>query len=81
MPGLSNIPVIGRPMFDQNVIVYAMYVVIVARHRAVPDPLGSRTRAVGEHPKAADTVGIRVLRFRYVTWSSAGWSPVWPART
>jgi simple sugar transport system permease protein len=66
IPLLGDIPVIGPLFFDTTVIVYLTYVLIVAvdiwlfRTR-----WGLRTRAVGEHPKAADTVGINVLAMRY----------------
>jgi ABC-type uncharacterized transport system permease subunit len=66
IPVLGSIPVIGPLFFDTTVIVYITYVLIVAvdvwlfRTR-----WGLRTRAVGEHPKAADTVGINVLAMRY----------------
>jgi simple sugar transport system permease protein len=66
IPLLGDIPVIGPLFFDTYGIVYLTYVLIIAvdvwlfRTR-----WGLRTRAVGEHPKAADTVGINVLAMRY----------------
>jgi simple sugar transport system permease protein len=66
IPGLVDIPIIGRPLFDTNYIVYAMYAIIVVIDIALfRTRWGLRTRAVGEHPKAADTVGIKVLGTRY----------------
>jgi len=66
VPVLSSIPIIGPLLFDQTVIVYATYVLIVVVDVALfRTRWGLRTRAVGEHPKAADTVGINVLRTRY----------------
>ena len=66
IPLLSDIPVIGKPLFDANIIVYATYVLIIVIDVALfRTRWGLRTRAVGEHPKAADTVGIKVLRLRY----------------
>ncbi|CCH78923.1 Inner-membrane translocator [Nostocoides japonicum T1-X7] len=66
IPVLSKLPLIGPLLFDQNVIVYLMYVLIVVIQVALfRTRWGLRTRAVGEHPKAADTVGINVLRVRY----------------
>jgi ABC-type uncharacterized transport system permease subunit len=66
IPGLVHIPVVGRTLFDANYIVYAMYVlVIVIDIGLFRTRWGLRTRAVGEHPKAADTVGISVTRTRY----------------
>ena len=67
IPGLADIPVIGEPLFHTNVIVYAMYVLIVVIDVALfRTKWGLRTRSVGEHPKAADTVGIKVNRTRYL---------------
>ncbi|WP_436773430.1 ABC transporter permease [Yinghuangia sp. YIM S09857] len=73
IPGLSDIPVIGPVLFDVNVIVYLMYVLIAAVHLALfHTRWGLRARAVGEHPTAADTVGIKVRRTRYLNVSGAG---------
>lgn len=67
IPGLSDIPILGPLLFEQNLIVYAMYALIVVIDVALfRSRWGLRTRAVGEHPKAADTVGINVRRTRYV---------------
>jgi general nucleoside transport system permease protein len=66
IPLLSKIPVLGPLLFDANVIVYLMYVLIIVVDVALfRTRWGLRTRAVGEHPKAADTVGIKVLAVRY----------------
>jgi simple sugar transport system permease protein len=69
IPILSNIPIIGPVFFYQTIIVYLMYVVILAIHFSLfRTRWGLRTRAVGEHPTAADSVGINVnaLRFKNV---------------
>lgn len=61
IPLLGDIPVIGPVLFNQSVIVYLMYVVVIVVHIALfKTRYGLRVRAVGEHPAAADTVGIRV---------------------
>ena len=66
IPLLSDIPILGRVLFDQNILVYIMYVVVIALQIFVfRSKWGLRMRAVGEHPKAADTVGIDVNRTRY----------------
>jgi simple sugar transport system permease protein len=66
IPGLSKIPVLGPLLFDANVIVYLMYGVIIVLDVALfRTRWGLRTRAVGEHPRAADTLGVKVLVLRY----------------
>ncbi len=67
VPGLGSIPIIGPLFFDQNIIVYLTYALVVAVDVLLfRTRWGLRTRAVGEHPKAADTVGINVRRTRYI---------------
>lgn len=69
IPVLWKIPVLGPIFFNQTIIVYLMYIVVTAIHLSLfKTRWGLRTRAVGEHPTAADTVGIGVnaLRFRNV---------------
>jgi ABC-type uncharacterized transport system permease subunit len=69
IPILSKIPVIGPIFFTQSIVVYLMFVIVGAVSFALyKTKWGLRTRAVGEHPTAADTVGIDVnkLRFRNV---------------
>ncbi len=66
VPVLSKIPVIGPVLFDQSVIVYLMYgVVFLIWYCLTRTRWGLRTRAVGEHPKAADTLGVNVNRLRF----------------
>jgi ABC-type uncharacterized transport system permease subunit len=66
LPGLSDIPVIGTTLFDQTLLVYIMYSsVIVVTLLLFQTKWGLRVRAVGEHPMAADTVGIKVNRIRW----------------
>jgi len=66
LPLLGSIPVIGPLFFDTSVIVYLTYIlIIVVDVWLFRTRWGLRTRAVGEHPKASDTVGINVLAMRY----------------
>ena len=66
VPLLGDIPIIGHALFDVNIIVYITYALIVAVDVALfRTRWGLRTRAVGEHPLASDTVGIKVNRVRY----------------
>ncbi len=66
IPGLSDLPVIGLTLFDQNVLVYLMYAsVLLVTFLLYQTRWGLRVRSVGEHPQAADTVGIQVNRVRW----------------
>lgn len=69
IPLLSKIPVIGPMLFDQSIFGYVALVLVFAIWFLLfMTPWGLRTRAVGEHPQAADTLGVKVnlLRFRNV---------------
>ncbi|MDR0483416.1 MAG: ABC transporter permease [Cellulomonadaceae bacterium] len=73
IPLLSRIPIIGPALFNRPVIVYIMYVAVAAVWFALyRTRWGLRTRAVGEHPKAADTVGIKVNATRWLAVLIAG---------
>ena len=74
LPILSKIPVIGPIFFAQSIIVYLMYVIVIAIHIALfKSKWGLRTRSVGEHPTASESVGIDVnkVRFRNVLIAGA----------
>jgi simple sugar transport system permease protein len=67
IPILGDIPVIGSVLFDHNMFVYATFVLVLVLHLGLfYTRWGLRSRSVGEHPKAADTVGIDVYRTRYL---------------
>jgi len=73
IPGLSEIPILGPVLFRQTVIVYILYIAVFCVWFGLfKTRWGLRVRAVGEHPQAADTVGINVNRTRFWTVSLAG---------
>jgi general nucleoside transport system permease protein len=73
IPVLGDIPLIGPILFRQTPLVYLLYVVVaLVAYSLYRTRWGLRVRAVGEHPKAADTVGIKVNRTRYRTILLAG---------
>lgn len=73
IPGLSLIPVVGPVLFDQSIITYLMYIAVAAVFIGLyRTRWGLRVRAVGEHPQAADTVGIDVARTRFWNVALAG---------
>ena len=66
IPFLSDIPILGPILFNHNIFVYLLFALIAAVHFGLfYTRWGLRVRAVGEHPKAADTVGVNVYRVRY----------------
>ena len=66
VPLLGDIPIIGPMLFDGTIFLYITYALVILVHFGLfHTRWGLRLRAVGEHPKAADTVGIKVQRTRY----------------
>lgn len=67
IPVLSKIPFIGPILFDNNLFMYGLFIFLILLHVGLfYTRWGLRMRAVGEHPKAADTLGINVFRTRYM---------------
>jgi simple sugar transport system permease protein len=73
IPVLKDIPFLGPVLFQNQPICYAMLVITLLTHYVLfHTPWGLRTRAVGEHPRAADTLGISVYATRYINVIIAG---------
>ena len=67
IPGLSQIPVLGRGLFQHNILVYlAVVMALVMWWYLKHTRAGLRLRSVGENPAAADSVGINVKRYKYL---------------
>lgn len=72
IPFLSDIPVIGPVLFENRITVFAALIIVPTLYFVLfKSKLGLRARAVGEHPLAADTVGINVARTRF-WWVTIG---------
>jgi simple sugar transport system permease protein len=73
IPLVTDLPVLGPIFFRHQPLVYATWLLVVAMHMVLfYTPWGLRTRAVGEHPRAADTVGVNVFTMRYVNVIASG---------
>jgi len=73
IPILSKLPIIGPTLFNQTIIVYLMYAFVIFIQIALfKTRWGLRTRAIGELPVAADSVGIDVNRLRFKNVMLAG---------
>lgn len=73
IPLLSKLPIIGPTLFNQTIIVYLMYAFVIFIQIALfKSRWGLRTRAIGELPVAADSVGINVNRLRFKNVVLAG---------
>ncbi|TVR24354.1 MAG: ABC transporter permease [Anaerolineaceae bacterium] len=67
IPLLSELPVLGEVLFSGKPIFFSMFIVVILTHVMLYyTRWGLRTRAVGENPHAADTLGINVPRNRYI---------------
>ena len=73
IPGLSRIPYLGGILFNHNPVVYLALLAVPASWLLLyKTPWGLRVRAVGTHPRAADTMGISVIRVRYQALALGG---------
>jgi ABC-type uncharacterized transport system permease subunit len=68
IPLLWRIPVIGPIFFNQSPVIYILFLLLFFTHFFFNyTKWGLRIRSVGEHPKAADTLGINVFNLRYIS--------------
>lgn len=74
IPYLSDIPFFGKLLFHDvySVSILAFAVAIVAWFVIYKTPFGLRLRSVGEHPMAADTMGVNVTKMRYIAVMISG---------
>ena len=73
IPLLGDIPIIGPVFFDSTIFLYLTYLALASVQVGLfSTRWGLRTRAIGEHPVAADTVGIPVIAMRYRNVIAAG---------
>ncbi|MBQ3317319.1 MAG: ABC transporter permease [Spirochaetales bacterium] len=73
IPLLSKIPVLGKILFTHNPLVYFAYLLVpVAWYVIFKTPWGLKVRAVGTHPRAADSLGINVTRIRFQSLAVGG---------
>lgn len=73
IPILSELPIVGQIFFRNQPMVYALLILVPTLHILIfYTRWGLRTRAIGEHPQAADTLGIHVFKIRYVNVIASG---------
>ncbi len=82
LPLLSQIPIIGQPLFNQDILFYSIYLLVpLAWWVMYRTPWGLQIRAIGEYPRAADTAGIKVLKRGSLLLLSVAHWPDWGAHT
>lgn len=73
IPLLSDIPVIGPVLFNQNILTYLLFILVPLTHFVLfRTSLGLSIRSIGENPEAGDVAGLRVDRLRFLTILFAG---------
>lgn len=78
VPGLSKIPIVGETLFNQNIIVYGTLLLIpLFTFFLTQTSWGLHLSAVGENPRAADAVGLRVQLIRFLATTFGGMMAGW----
>lgn len=73
IPILSEIPILGPVLFDHNILVYFSYLMVFVLWIVInKTSIGLKVIAVGEHPKAAESLGINVIHVRYLATLFSG---------
>ena len=73
IPLLGDLPYIGEALFNHNMLVYCAFLLVpVACFILNKTTFGLQSRAVGQNPQAADSLGVNVARTRYITVSLGG---------
>ena len=73
IPLLAAIPGVGRVLFQHHLLVYTGFLLVLVIHLLITRTwFGLNVRAVGEHPRAADTAGVNVHAVRYAATTIAG---------
>jgi simple sugar transport system permease protein len=73
IPGIKNVTFIGQAVGQLNLMIWLAFVLLIVAYVVMfRTPIGLRIRAVGEHPRAAETVGISVYLIRYASVTVSG---------
>jgi len=73
IPLLSKIPIIGEALFNQNILVYVAYLLVpITWYLLFRTKPGLKLRSVGENPKAADSMGISIPKYRLLGCTICG---------
>ncbi|MBA2615157.1 MAG: ABC transporter permease [Actinobacteria bacterium] len=73
VPGLRDVPFLGDVIGEMSLMIWLVIILLIVGYLILfKTPTGLRLRSVGEHPKAADTVGISVFAVRYIAVISSG---------